>query len=150
MGGWLRMFRQSFHGASGDITVSADSMSGFPFYDDMVKGIEALPSVGTGNAVPVVRTFGLIQILNNGPEGVQVLGYPIDKIGNVNEFPESLYRQYREPQDAAEKLKNPKLSDNDRKYYEKLAADNSPPSFALTNDTRLPLAPLPDGLKLPE
>src|SRR5690349_10146154 len=79
MGGWLRMFRQSFHGASGDITVTADSMSGFPFYDEMVKGIEALPSVGAGNAVPVVRTFGLIQIQNNGPEGVQVLGYPIDK-----------------------------------------------------------------------
>src|SRR5260221_9883101 len=64
MGGWLRMFRQSFHGLSGDVIVSANSMGGFPFYDEMIKGIEALPAVGQGSAVPVVRTFGLINIMN--------------------------------------------------------------------------------------
>src|SRR5436305_15087045 len=55
MGGWLRMFRQSFHGLSGDVIVSANSMSGFPFYDEIIQGIEALPAVGEADAGPVVR-----------------------------------------------------------------------------------------------
>ena len=29
MGGWLRMFRQSFHGLSGDILVQSTSLAGF-------------------------------------------------------------------------------------------------------------------------
>lgn len=150
MGGWLRMFRQSFHGLSGDVIVAANSMQGFPFYDDMIRDIEALPSVGQGNAVPVIQTFGLINIMNNGPEGVQVLGYPIDKIGHVNEFPQSLYRQFKAREEAADKLKDPKLTPADREYYTKLANDKAPPSFDVVKDTRLPLAPLPPGLKLPD
>src|SRR5438270_1168237 len=62
MGGWLRMFRQSFHGLSGDVIVEAVSMSGFPYYDEMVKRVEALRDVGPGNAVPVIKTFGLINL----------------------------------------------------------------------------------------
>src|SRR6266567_2646381 len=79
MGGWLRMFRQSFHGLSGDILVQSRSMAGFPKYDDMIARIEALPEVGRGNAVPVIRTFGLINIANQETDGVQVFGYPIDR-----------------------------------------------------------------------
>src|SRR5437660_4704637 len=89
MGGWLRMFRQSFHGLSGDVLVKATSMSGFPYYEEMTRKVEALPFVGAGNAVPVIHTFGLINLQNNGPEGVQVFGYPLDKIGHVNDFPQS-------------------------------------------------------------
>src|SRR5882672_9056814 len=81
MGGWLRMFRLSFHGLSGDVLVQSTSMSGFPYYDEMVSRIEALPAVGKGNAVPVIHTFGLVNLNNRGAEGVEVLGYPIDKIG---------------------------------------------------------------------
>src|SRR5438270_5882255 len=119
MGGWLRMFRQSFHGASGDIMVQATSMRGFPFYDDMAREIEALPFVGPGNAVPVIKTFGLINLDNQHTDGVQVLGYPIDQIGHVNEFNKSLYRQHTERVEAAEKLKDPKLklTPDERAYY---------------------------------
>jgi ABC-type lipoprotein release transport system permease subunit len=48
MGGWLRMFRASFHGLSGDVIVQADSLTGFPYYQEMVDRIEALPEVGKG------------------------------------------------------------------------------------------------------
>src|SRR5258708_23451783 len=140
MGGWLRMFRQSFHGLSGDVIVRGTSMSGFPYYGGMVTRIEALSEVGVGGAVPVIHTFGLVNINNNQvTEGVQVLGYPIAKIGLVNEFPQSLYRQYLARQEAAEKLKNPKLhlTDEDRAYYKALAADTSPPSFELVRDSRV-------------
>src|SRR6266567_3876884 len=67
MGGWLRMFRMSFHGLSGDVIVQATGMSGFPYYDEMVQRIESLKEVGPGNAVPVIRTFGLISISNWSP-----------------------------------------------------------------------------------
>jgi lipoprotein-releasing system permease protein len=100
MGGWLRMFRTSFHGLSGDVVVQGNSLTGFPYYQDMIREIEKLPEVSA--AVPVVQTFGLININNMKTMGVQVLGYPIDRVGEVNEFPHSLWRQYNEPIEKAE------------------------------------------------
>jgi lipoprotein-releasing system permease protein len=152
MGGWLRMFRQSFHGLSGDVLVQSTSMSGFPHYDEMVKRIEALPNVGKGNAVPVIKTFGLIKLNDQITEGVQVLGYPIQKIGNVNEFPASLYRQHVSREEAAAKLKDPKitLTADERAYYQRLAADKSAPSFDLVQDVSVYLDQLPADVKFPE
>jgi len=92
MGGWLRMFRTSFHGLSGDIVVEASSLSGFPYYNEMIAEIEKLPEVEA--AVPIIQTFGLININNRKTAGVQVFGFPMDKIGRVNDFPKSLWRQY--------------------------------------------------------
>ena len=43
MGGWLRMFRESFHGIIGDITISS-RLSGFEHYQEMIDQIENLPS----------------------------------------------------------------------------------------------------------
>src|SRR5215210_5234887 len=40
MGGWLRMFEQSFHGLTGDIVVDANSLTGFGHYQDMIERIE--------------------------------------------------------------------------------------------------------------
>ena len=59
----------------------------------MIERIEKLPEVEA--AVPVIRTFGLINIDNQKTDGVQVIGYPLDQIGKVNRFPQSLYRQYQ-------------------------------------------------------
>ena len=94
MGGWLRMFRTSFHGLSGDVIIQSESLSGFPYYQEVIDEVEKLPEVSA--AVPVIQTFGLININNRKTTGVQVFGYPIDKIGKVNEFPTSLYRQYQQ------------------------------------------------------
>lgn len=113
MGGWLRMFRQSFHGLSGDISITSRSLAGFPRYEEMIKAIEALPEVEA--AAPVIRTFGLMKINNLSPDAVQVLGYPMERITKVNDFRESLYRMYQKPVD--EEGKNP--------------SDVPPPSFKL-------------------
>lgn len=102
MGGWLRMFRQSFHGLSGDVLVEADSLAGIPHYQEMIDRIGKLPEVEA--AVPTIRTFGLINIANQIRKGVQVLGLPIERIGSVNKFPESLHRQYEKYVDEG---KNP-------------------------------------------
>src|SRR6187402_2659139 len=95
MGGWLRMFRQSFHGISGDISISSHSLTGFENYEQMIAEITKLPDVEA--AVPVIRTFGLLKINRGSPDAVQILGYPIAEIGKVNNFPQSLYRQYQKP-----------------------------------------------------
>jgi ABC-type lipoprotein release transport system permease subunit len=88
------MFRTSFHGLSGDVLVQSDSLAGFPYYQDVINEIQKLPEVEA--AVPVIQTFGLININNRKTTGVQVFGYPIDQIGRVNDFPTSLFRQYQQ------------------------------------------------------
>src|SRR5688572_19352432 len=123
MGGWLRMFRESFHGLSGDVIVSRRSLSGFSSYEEMIKRIEALPEVRA--AVPTIRTYGLINVANQIRDGVQVLGYPIDRIGEVNKFPQSLYRQHNMLLDrAADKSLTP---EERRQAEEQLRAKK--PSF---------------------
>jgi lipoprotein-releasing system permease protein len=97
MGGWLRMFRESFHGLGGDVMITSRSLTGFPNYEKYVEEVQQLPEVEA--AVPIIRTVGLIKFNNGSPDMVQVLGYPIDQIGRVNNFPQSLHRQYEVPKD---------------------------------------------------
>ena len=99
MGGWLRMFEENFHGLSGDILVSAKTLRGFAYYDRVVEGAEKLPEVQA--AVPIIKTYGLINIGKLKTDGLQVIGYPLDKIGKVNRFPKSLYFQYQKSMDDA-------------------------------------------------
>src|SRR5829696_7265942 len=89
MGGWLRMFRESFHGLGGDLVVTSRSLSGFANYEEIIKQIEALPEVVA--AAPTIQTFGLMKINNGRPTAVQVMGYDMPRITRVNDFRESLY-----------------------------------------------------------
>ncbi|HEX8522787.1 MAG TPA: FtsX-like permease family protein [Tepidisphaeraceae bacterium] len=93
MGGWLRMFRESFHGLSGDVMVHGRSLAGFPHYEQIIESVKKIPEVEA--AVPTLRTYGLININNSIRDAVQVVGYPPD-IGAVNRFPQSLYRQHEQ------------------------------------------------------
>ena len=99
MGGWLGMFRESQRGLIGDVIVTRRSWSGFPHYEKVVEALEKMPQVKA--AVPAIQSFGLINITNQIRSGVQVYGYPIEKIGQVNRFPQSLYRQWQSEVNAA-------------------------------------------------
>jgi len=92
MGGWLKNFREQFHGIVGDIEVSRLGLVGFPYYQEMMGEIEALPEVKA--AAPTLQTFGLVNIFNQIPDGVQVIGYDIGKISQITEFGKSLWDQY--------------------------------------------------------
>jgi lipoprotein-releasing system permease protein len=94
MGGWLRTFEDSFHGMTGDVVISAESLGGFPYYQEMIDGIKKLPDAES--AVPVIRTGALINIDNRDVAMVQVLGYPPD-IGAVNDWPSSLHLAQKDP-----------------------------------------------------
>src|SRR5687768_7789116 len=93
MGGWLRMFRESFNGISGDVLVDGESLVGFPYYEEMIGEIKKLPDVR--GAVPVITSPGLININNQLRKGVEIVGYTPD-IGTVNAFPQSLHRRSSE------------------------------------------------------
>jgi len=129
MGGWLRMFRTSFHSLTGDVLVTGQSLSGFPYYQQIIDDVKKLPEVEA--AVPKIQTFGLINVLNEIRKGVQVIGVRIDEAGQVNRFDDSLYRQRQQPLEAEEKRLKRKLSDAEKSAFLKKLP---PPSFDLLPD----------------
>jgi lipoprotein-releasing system permease protein len=124
MGGWLRMFRESFHGMSGDIIVARQSLAGFPHYQQMIREIEQLPEVE--GAVPVLKTFGLVNIDGRVQEAVQVIGFPLEQLSRMNRFRESLYRQHEQLRELSE---DPSYSAEERAAFR--AAARQPASFDL-------------------
>ena len=63
------MFRESFHGLTGDVIVHGRSLTGFPYYEEIIGKVKQLPEVQA--AVPTLRTYGLININNSIRDAVQ-------------------------------------------------------------------------------
>ncbi len=141
MGGWLDMFKQSFHGLTGDVIVKSVSMEGFPYYQEMIRRIESAKDVLA--AVPTIETWGLFNVGNTPTSAVKVMGIPIERIGLVNRFPDSLYRQHELVEDQ---LKDPGLTPEQRAALS--ARLNAPPSFALIDKSSTPLVALPADVKI--
>jgi lipoprotein-releasing system permease protein len=100
MGGWLQTFKQKFRGMSGDIVVYRPGLAGFAGYEEMLAAIRADKDVD--EALPLIRAIGLLNILNQRVEGVQVTGLDIEKFSKFNAFRESLWRQYKKPIEQGE------------------------------------------------
>jgi lipoprotein-releasing system permease protein len=124
MGGWLRMFRESFHAMSGDIIISRQSLAGFEHYEQMIREVEQLPEVA--GAAPVLKTFGLINIAGQIQEGVQVIAFDLEQMDRINQFRRTLYRQYERPMELAQASSLPA---EERAAYRELARE--PASFEL-------------------
>lgn len=125
MGGWLRMFKESFHNITGDIVISRRSLTGFPRYKEMIAEIEKLPQVA--GVAPTLHTFGLININNNIRDGVQVIGLPLEKMNHVNAFRTSLNRQHIELKERlADKQASPEERDAIRRLLEAPASFEKP------------------------
>ena len=105
MGGWLRMFRESAHGIAGDIIISRESLAGFAGYQEMIDRINKID--GVQSAVPMIHTFGLVNIANQIQYGVEVTGLPLEQMDAVSKFRQSLYRQWTaaDDPDASPELK---------------------------------------------
>lgn len=125
MGGWLRMFKESFHGLSGDVIVEGRSLAGFPHYEEMIGKIKALPEVKA--AVPTIHTYGLINIKNVIRQGVQVIAYPLEEIGEVNRFPESLYLQHQQPKEQGKTPGKPNFALRDDIDYQTIVPNAREP-----------------------
>ena len=126
MGGWLTMFEHSFKGLTGDIVIESESLAGFPYYQEMIDKLQAQPGIAA--AVPTIHTFGIVNIGNLKTAGVQVIGLPIDKIGQVNNFPQSLWNQDQQYIEAAKETNDPKEK---QKYLDEAAKHAAHPTFAL-------------------
>jgi ABC-type lipoprotein release transport system permease subunit len=165
MGGWLNMFEASARGLSADLVVRSNSLAGFGGYEQMIERLQKkLPEVAA--AVPTLQTFGLVNIGGMKSAPVQVLGLPIDQIGRVNQFPQSLYRQHIGLTERLDQIKtdrqnlekDPKLSES-QKAQEQAALDKEttalqaqlaePPTFNLHDPVDVPVV-LPDEVKLVE
>ncbi|HZL37955.1 MAG TPA: FtsX-like permease family protein [Tepidisphaeraceae bacterium] len=138
MGGWLNMFKSSFRGLSGDLVVHTDNVRGFPFYQQMIAELEKDKDIQA--AVPSIETYGLIDY-GNGPKPARVMGISIAQMGTVNHFPESLYRQHTQIEDA---LKNSRLPVDQKQRLQRELAQ--PPSFDLLDQVIVPMPTLPAGL----
>lgn len=139
MGGWLNMFKSSFRGLAGDLVVHTDSSSGFAYYQQIIAELQKDPDIQA--AVPSIEVYGLINF-GSGPRGVRVMGIPLAKMGTVNRFPESLYRQHTR---IVEQLKNPDMPQALRQRLERELRE--PPSFDLLDELKEPMPNLPTGLK---
>lgn len=73
MSGFLDMVRNSGKTLIGDVVVSYP-ISGIPYYDELIKEIEALPE--TEAASPIVETLGLLRMPYGTMETTQVPGEP--------------------------------------------------------------------------
>ena len=93
MGGWLRMFESSLKGVSGDIVISGGDLKGFAYYEQVLEKLKFVPEVDA--AVPTIKTLALVNIGGRVARGLQVFGYPMDQIGKVSRFPQSLYYEYK-------------------------------------------------------
>ena len=82
MGGWLAMFRESFHGVNGDVIVTRQSLTGFPYYQEMLQQIRKVP--GVRGAAPVLHTFGLINVYGQIFDGVSHFPYSDCQFNNGN------------------------------------------------------------------
>jgi ABC-type lipoprotein release transport system permease subunit len=127
MGGWLDMFENSARGLTGDVVVKTGSLSGFPYYEQMIDGIQRDPDVVA--AAPALFTYGLVNIANRKTDAVQVIGYPMDEIGKVNQFPQSLYRQHQ-------------------KYLDEHQPPPEHKTFDLHEVTRIEVDELPEGVRV--
>jgi lipoprotein-releasing system permease protein len=129
MGGWLRVFVNSFHGMTGDVVITTSSLTGFPDYQEMIDRVrKEIPGV---SAVPIIRSGGLIKIGPKKVEIVQVLGYPPD-IGLVNGWPATLHDKLEDRRkNLATFLAKPGLSADDRATIQ-TAIDQLP--FSLRTD----------------
>ena len=141
MGGWLEMFRESFHGLTGDIVIEGNTLSGFPHYGEIVERVQQLDEVEA--AVPTISAFGLINIANLKSSGVQVIGFPIEKIVKVHNFNESLHHQHKALLAEADAKDTPPVRAELLRRMAEL-----PPTFDLRTYVRVPLDALPAGVDL--
>ncbi len=100
MGGWLRMFQANLKGVAGDIVITGGGdLKGFAYYQQVLEKLKDVPEVEA--AVPTIKTLGLVNIGGQMARGLQVYGYPMDQIGKVTRFPQSLYYEYKRYIDEA-------------------------------------------------
>lgn len=87
MGGFLDMVRASTRQLIGDVAV-ARPIIGFPYYEEMLAEITALPEVAC--AAPVIETYGLVKMPDGDVISKQILGIETAGFSAVTNFADTL------------------------------------------------------------
>ncbi|MFT3786755.1 MAG: FtsX-like permease family protein [Tepidisphaeraceae bacterium] len=100
MGGWLRMFEDTYKSMSGDLVVWRPGFDaqGFAGYEEIIRRVQELPEVS--KAIPIIRTFGIFSV-KSYQHYVMVVGLPTDVDGNIDtagvvQFERSLWLQNKD------------------------------------------------------
>ena len=93
MTGFLDLLRTSGRTMTGDVVINYP-ISGIPYYEELIKEIEALPEAAA--ATPTIDTFGLIEMPygnegGNMVEAVQVWGIDAESFSRVSDFENILW-----------------------------------------------------------
>jgi lipoprotein-releasing system permease protein len=106
MTGFLDLVRSSGRTLMGDVII-AYPVSGIPYYDRLIEGVEQLPEVAA--ATPIVDSWGLLKMpyphgQNKETEYVQVWGIEPDGFARVTGYADTLYWRPHTPQQLAEMM----------------------------------------------
>lgn len=88
MGGFLDSLRESVRQLTGDVVVTAGSLTGFPRYDELIRELEQLPEVEKGT--PTITSYGLIRI-GQRSNPVQLQGIRADEFATVVPYGRTLH-----------------------------------------------------------
>ena len=88
MGGFLDMLRDSARQLTGDVVVTSGSLTGFPYYRELIDRVEALDEVAA--ATPMIRSFGLMQV-GDRTRPVQVQGIRPESFAEIVPYRDTLY-----------------------------------------------------------
>lgn len=88
MGGFLDMLRSSAKKLTGDVVVSARSLTGFAYYEQLIEELEAQPQVKV--ATPVIRTLGLMNLAGQ-TVGVMIEGVRPQELDQIVSYRQTLH-----------------------------------------------------------
>jgi lipoprotein-releasing system permease protein len=116
MGGFVKQVSKACHGFYGDIIVRADSLMGFPYYEELITEAEKLPAVEA--ATPVIKQFSLLRIDQPGfklfVKAVSLLGIRPEGYSKITDFKQGLWKQSDRPGPLS--LELPEYFADDPKY----------------------------------
>ncbi len=101
MGGFLDMLRDSAQRLTGDVLVTAGSLTGFAHYEQVLDAVRQLDEVEA--ATPVLRAYGLIN-LHRRTIPVEIEGIYPDELEQVVGYRDTMYWDHEELVEAAMRL----------------------------------------------
>ncbi len=87
MGGFLDMLRDSAKQLTGDVSVISQSLTGFAYYEDLSRRLEALPEVEA--VTSVVNAFGMVNLYGQ-TKGVNLLGIDPESFTRIVPYEKTL------------------------------------------------------------
>ena len=105
MGGFVDRVREANRDLLGDVVISNQAGSGWPYYQELQDALKGSFSKEIAATTPVVRGYGLMNLpAFNQTFFAQITGIDPASRSKVSRFHDTLYRQYIAPTNAIDDL----------------------------------------------